>query len=93
MARRIRELHPTTAVLLLSQYLEPRYAQRLLADQPGGLGYLLKDRVASLDELQDAVARVSAGGTVLDPQVVRELLARRTNPIMALTPRERAAST
>jgi DNA-binding NarL/FixJ family response regulator len=54
----------------------------------GGMGYLLKDRVASLDELKDAIDRISAGGTVLDPQVVRELLSRRTDPLAALTPRE-----
>jgi DNA-binding NarL/FixJ family response regulator len=53
------------------------------------MGYLLKDRVASLDELKDAIARIRAGGTVLDPQVVRELLSRRTDPLAALTPRER----
>ena len=85
----LRRRQPGIGILLLSQYVEGTYVQELLAAGEGGLGYLLKDRVASLDELQDAVARVSAGGTVLDPQVVRELLARRTNPIMALTPRER----
>ena len=53
------------------------------------MGYLLKDRVASLDEFKDAIDRISAGGTVLDPQVVRELLSRRTDPLAALTPRER----
>jgi len=53
------------------------------------MGYLLKDRVASLDDLTDALTRISAGGTVLDPQVVRELIGRRTDPLAALTPRER----
>lgn len=85
----LRRRLPGIGILLLSQYVEGTYVQELLASGEGGLGYLLKDRVASLDELQDAVARVSAGGTVLDPQVVRELLARRTNPLAALTPRER----
>lgn len=85
----LRRRLPGIGVLLLSQYVEGTYAHELLSAGEGGLGYLLKDRVASLDELKDAVARVSAGGTVLDPQVVRELLARRTDPLAALTPRER----
>lgn len=88
-ALEIRRRLPTTGILLLSQYVEGTYAHELLAAGEGGMGYLLKDRVASLDELEDAVARVSAGGTVLDPQVVRELLARRVDPVAALTPRER----
>ncbi|WP_345062247.1 response regulator transcription factor [Leifsonia kafniensis] len=88
-ALELRRRLPGIGVLLLSQYVEGTYAQELLSAGDGGLGYLLKDRVASLDELKDAVARVSAGGTVLDPQVVRELLARRTDPLSALTPRER----
>ena len=77
------------AVLLLSQYVEGTYAQELLSAGKGGTGYLLKDRIASLDELKDAISRVAEGGTVLDPQVVRELLVRRTDPLAALTPRER----
>ena len=85
----LRRRHPEIGILLLSQYVEETYAVELLAAGESGIGYLLKDRLVSLDELQDAVARVSAGGTVLDPQVVRELLARRTNPLAALTPRER----
>jgi DNA-binding NarL/FixJ family response regulator len=85
----LRRRLPGIGVLLLSQYVEGTYAHELLSAGEGGMGYLLKDRVASLDELKDAVARVSAGGTVLDPQVVRELLARRTDPLAALTPRER----
>jgi len=85
----LRRRLPGIGVLLLSQYVEGTYAHELLSAGEGGLGYLLKDRVASLDELKDAVSRVSAGGTVLDPQVVRELLARRTDPLAALTPRER----
>lgn len=88
-ALRIRREHPSIAVLLLSQYVEGTYAQELLAGGEGGTGYLLKDRIASLDELRDAVSRVAAGGTVLDPQVVRELLTRRTDPLSRLTPRER----
>lgn len=88
-ALRIRREHPDVAVLLLSQYVEGTYAQELLAAGEGGTGYLLKDRIASLDELRDAITRVAAGGTVLDPQVVRELLTRRTDPLARLTPRER----
>src|SRR5215212_4627469 len=66
-ARRIRERDPATAVLLLSQYLEPRYAQRLLADQTGGLGYLLKERVADVAILVDALRRLTEGECVIDP--------------------------
>jgi DNA-binding NarL/FixJ family response regulator len=87
-AIRLRSEHPGVGVLLLSQYVEGTYAQELLSAGEGGVGYLLKDRVASLDELQDAITRVAEGGTVLDPQVVRELLVRRTDPIESLTPRE-----
>ena len=68
-------------MLLLSQYVEGTYAQELLVGGDGGIGYLLKDRIASLDELKDAITRVADGGTVLDPQVVRELLVRRTDPL------------
>jgi DNA-binding NarL/FixJ family response regulator len=85
----LRRRSPGLGVLLLSQYVEGTYAQELLASADGGMGYLLKDRVASLEDLQDAVLRVRDGGTVLDPQVVRELLARRGDPLAALTPRER----
>ncbi|SEI08544.1 MULTISPECIES: response regulator transcription factor [unclassified Leifsonia] len=88
-ALRIRREHPDVSVLLLSQYVEGTYAQELLAGGEGGTGYLLKDRIASLEELRDAITRVAAGGTVLDPQVVRELLTRRTDPLARLTPRER----
>lgn len=88
-ALELRSSHPGVGVLLLSQYVEGAYARELLASGRGGTGYLLKDRVASLDELRDAVTRVAAGGTVLDPEVVRELLVRRTDPLAALTPRER----
>lgn len=85
----LRASHPAVGVLLLSQYVEGTYAQELLASGQGGTGYLLKDRIASLDELRDAVTRIASGGTVLDPEVVRELLVRRTDPLAPLTPRER----
>ncbi|AZZ48866.1 DNA-binding response regulator [Rathayibacter rathayi] len=88
-ALEIRRRHPGIAVLLLSQYVEVTYAQELLSSGDGGLGYLLKDRVASVEELRDAVERVAAGGTVLDPQVVASLLQRNRDPLAALTPRER----
>jgi DNA-binding NarL/FixJ family response regulator len=66
-ARRIRERYPKTAVVLLSQYLEPRYAQRLLADQPAGLGYLLKERVSDIAVLVDALRRVTEGNASSTP--------------------------
>ena len=90
-ARRIRDQHPGTAVLLLSQYLEPRYAQRLLADQPGGLGYLLKERVADVAVLVDALRRLTEGECVIDPTIVARLLRRRhpDSPLQRLTDRER----
>ena len=88
-AIRARELQPGVGILLLSQYVEVAYAQELLSSGSGGIGYLLKDRVASLDELQDAVERIAAGGTVLDPEVVAQLLGRRHDPLATLTPRER----
>ncbi|WP_353810106.1 response regulator [Agromyces sp. SYSU T00194] len=88
-ALELRRRMPRLGVLLLSQYIEGTYAQELLSSGEGGMGYLLKDRVASLDELEDAVTRVSQGGTVLDPQVVRELIGRRADPLASLTPRER----
>jgi DNA-binding NarL/FixJ family response regulator len=90
-ARRIRERNPETAVVLLSQYLEPRYAERLLADQPGGLGYLLKERVSDIAVLVDALRRVCEGECVLDPTIVAQLMRRRrpNSPLERLTPRER----
>jgi DNA-binding NarL/FixJ family response regulator len=88
-AIRARELVPGVGILLLSQYVEGAYAQELLSSGSGGIGYLLKDRVASLAELEDAVARIAAGGTVLDPEVVAQLLGRRNDPLTLLTPRER----
>ncbi|HRA35987.1 MAG TPA: response regulator transcription factor, partial [Acidimicrobiales bacterium] len=75
-ARTIRERWPGTGILVLSQYVEERYATELLADDTAGLGYLLKDRVADVGEFLGAVRRVGAGGTALDPEVVSQLLAR-----------------
>ncbi|MGF1646504.1 MAG: response regulator [Kineosporiaceae bacterium] len=81
---------PGTAVLVLSQYVEQAYADELVASGEGGVGYLLKDRVAKLDQLADALARVAGGGTVLDPEVVAQLFARkRASPLATLSPRER----
>jgi DNA-binding NarL/FixJ family response regulator len=80
---------PEVGILLLSQYVEIAYAQELLSGGRGGVGYLLKDRVASLDQLKDAVERIADGGTVLDPEVVAQLLGRRHDPLSYLTPRER----
>jgi DNA-binding NarL/FixJ family response regulator len=90
-ARRIQEQHPATAVVLLSQYLEPRYAERLLADQPGGLGYLLKERVSDIAVLVDALRRVAEDECVIDPTIVSQLMRRRrpNSPLTRLTPRER----
>ncbi|MFK0048710.1 response regulator [Streptomyces sp. NPDC090741] len=88
----IRQQCPGTSVLLLSQYVEERYAADLLAGRAGGIGYLLKQRVADVEEFIDAVRRVAAGGTALDPQVVSQLLLRRgggLDPLERLTPRER----
>ncbi|MFG2731618.1 response regulator [Streptomyces canus] len=86
----IRRQYPRTAVLLLSQYVEERYAADLLAANISGVGYLLKQRVADVEEFAEAVRRVAAGGTALDPQVVAQLLARRhSDPLDRLTPRER----
>jgi len=88
-AIRARELKPTVGILLLSQYVEVAYAQELLSAGTGGVGYLLKDRVASLTELKDAIDRIASGGTVLDPEVVAQLIGRRHDPLATLTPRER----
>jgi len=90
-ARTIRDSWPETSVVVLSQYLEPRYAQRLLADQPGHLGYLLKERVSDIAVLIDAMHRVSEGECVLDPTIVARLMRRRrpTSPLSQLTGRER----
>jgi DNA-binding NarL/FixJ family response regulator len=79
---------PGLPVLVLSQYVEHLYARELLADAQGGIGYLLKDRVSDPAQFVDAVRRVAAGGTALDPEVVSQLLGRRTKPLQTLTPRE-----
>lgn len=88
-AIRARQLMPELGILLLSQYVEIAYAQELLSAGTGRVGYLLKDRVASLAELKDAIERIASGGTVLDPEVVAQLIGRRQDPLERLTPRER----
>jgi DNA-binding NarL/FixJ family response regulator len=90
-ARAIRRAHPRIAILVLSQYVETRYAVDLIRDDPAGIGYLLKDRVSRVADLADAVRRVAAGGSVIDPDVVGRLLGRprEHSPLDELTPRER----
>lgn len=90
-AVRLRAEQPRTAILMLSQYVEERYATELLAGNKGGVGYLLKERVADVSDFLDAVDRVAAGETVLDPEVVSQIFARskRGNALAELTPRER----
>ncbi|MGD6740432.1 response regulator [Streptomyces sp. BH106] len=87
----IRREHPGTGVLLFSQYVETKYATRLLAEGSAGVGYLLKERVANVAEFTDALARVAAGGTALDPEVVTQLAGggRATEELSSLTERER----
>ncbi|WP_329564035.1 response regulator transcription factor [Kitasatospora sp. NBC_01266] len=86
----IRRQWPQIAMLLLSQYVEERYAADLLSSNTSGVGYLLKERVANVDDFVDALQRVAAGGTALDPEVVAQLLVRRhRDPLEKLTPRER----
>ncbi|NDU74101.1 response regulator [Actinomadura sp. DSM 109109] len=86
----MRRETPGTAVLLLSQYVEERYAADLLSTSTSGIGYLLKDRVADVSAFLDALRRVASGGTALDPEVVAQLLLRRhRDPLDRLTPRER----
>jgi DNA-binding NarL/FixJ family response regulator len=87
----IRTHYPGTAVLVLSQHLEPAYALRLIDERPKGAGYLMKERVGRVEQLLDALERVAAGGCVVDRAVVEELFARRrpANPLDRLTPRER----
>ena len=90
-AKTIREKHPDVGVLVLSQYVEPDYALELLADDAEGVGYLLKDRVADVDEFTGAVGRVADCGSALDPAIVTQLVGRRRgdDPVATLTPRER----
>jgi DNA-binding NarL/FixJ family response regulator len=87
----IRSRWPSVAVLVLSQYVEERYATELLAGDTRGVGYLLKDRVADVETFVEALHRVRAGGTALDPEVVSQIFARsrRAAPLATLTPRER----
>jgi DNA-binding NarL/FixJ family response regulator len=92
-ALQIRAEQPGTSVLVLSQYVEEGYALELVGDAAGGVGYLLKDRVADVERFVDAVKRVADGGSALDPEVVSQLVgrARREDPLDELTPREREA--
>jgi serine/threonine-protein kinase len=90
-ALEIRRRHPAVGVLVLSQYLETDYVNQLFADGMDGLGYLLKDQVSDLDEFANAVRRVAAGGSAIDPAVVRRMLnrPRRSGPLEELTERQR----
>ncbi|MEU6679994.1 response regulator transcription factor [Streptomyces sp. NPDC046925] len=90
-ALEIRAKWPETSVLVLSQYVERRYATELLTTATEGVGYLLKDRVVQVDEFLDALERVASGQTAFDPEVVRQLLtlSSHTDPLQRLTPRER----
>jgi DNA-binding NarL/FixJ family response regulator len=85
----VRDRWPDVGVLVLSQWVEERYATELVSGRPHGVGYLLKDRVADVAEFLDALRRVAAGGSALDPEVVAQLLARSVHPISGLTQRER----
>jgi DNA-binding NarL/FixJ family response regulator len=86
----VRKRWPGTGVLVLSQYVEERYAAELLAVKAsGGVGYLLKDRVADVADFIDALERVARGGSAIDPEVVAQLLTRKADPLSTLTPRER----
>ncbi|MFI8851011.1 response regulator transcription factor [Streptomyces sp. 891-h] len=91
-ALEIRERWPHIGVLVLSQHIERNYAAQLLASDARGVGYLLKDRVAQVEEFLEALERVRAGGAVIDPEVVRQLVFRTTHadPLARLTPRERS---
>jgi DNA-binding NarL/FixJ family response regulator len=90
-ALELRRAHPRLGVLVLSQYIETRYAARLLEDNAAGIGYLLKDRVADVADFAEALERVAAGGTALDPEVVSQLVrsSQQTEGLAELTPRER----
>ena len=85
----VRRTWPEARLMVLSQYVEVSYADDLLATGDGGVGYLLKDRVSDLDDFLGALAAVAAGGTALDPLVVRQLMGRNRDPLADLTPRER----
>ena len=85
----VRDRWPGMGVLVLSQWVEERYATELISGRPHGVGYLLKDRVADVTEFLDALRRVADGGSALDPEVVAQLLARSRHPLGSLTPRER----
>jgi DNA-binding NarL/FixJ family response regulator len=85
----IRQELPDVGILLLSQYVEDRYIGELLAGGTEGIGYLLKDRVAEVDRLTEAVQRIGTGGSVLDPEVVAQMVGRREEPLSELTDRER----
>jgi DNA-binding NarL/FixJ family response regulator len=87
-AIQVRRRWPAVGVLVLSQYVEERYATKLLTGDTSRTGYLLKDRVADVDDFVAAARRIAAGGTVLDPEVVSQLLVRRTGPLDRLTRRE-----
>ena len=89
LAIALRRERPRLPVLILSQFVESLYAQELFADGQGFVGYLLKDRLVSIDALYDAIERIIAGGTVLDPEVVSTLINARKDPLRSLTPRER----
>lgn len=86
----VRERHPGLPILVLSQYVEQSYATELLAGGDGSIGYLLKDRVSRVSEFLDALTRVAAGGTAMDPEVISQLLTHQRvgGPLDALTPRE-----
>ena len=88
-ALEIRRQHPRTGVLVLSQYIETKYTARLLEGNAAGAGYLLKERVADVAEFVDALERVAAGGTALDPEVISQLLRRPDPGVASLTARER----
>ena len=90
-ALEIRARHPSTAVLVLSQYVEVGLAMKLLADSAEGAGYLLKDRISDVEDFVNAVRRVAEGGSAIDPIIVSTLLSRRrsNDPLVELTPRER----
>jgi DNA-binding NarL/FixJ family response regulator len=91
----LRRVHPGFGILVFSQYIETRYAAELLADDAAGIGYLLKDRVADVGDFVEALERVAAGGTALDPEVVTQLMgaSRRVDSISVLSAREKEVLT